>query len=427
MTAYKRIRVLFPDHLGLPRGKYIPGHAVKRDVRHCLTLFSLTFERVMVSAPGTKLWEGLPDLEVRFSPDEIRPSWEANTGVVIGDLYYRDEPLALSPRHALRRAITEWAKIGHRPKLGIELEAYVLQPDGSGGWAEWHTPGAYGYGTGPMVDPIGLFDEVMELGDRCGLPIEAINSEYDSPQFELTLEYGEALQTVDNIFLFKLMAREIAAKHGLLLTFLGKPFEGRSGSGFHTNFSLQDEAGRNSLADPQTPDGLSPLAHQCIAGILAHHEGMTALCASTVNAYKRLRPRQLAGYWANWGYDHRGVTLRVPDGRGPATRLEHRMSDGAANPYLATAAILQAARLGVMHNLTPPPAEELDCLENQSTNRHTPDDLNQALNALEADTALVEAVGADLIASFVAVKRAEWEKFVSAVTDWERNHYLPFL
>lgn len=427
MTTYKRIRVLFPDHLGLARGKYIPGHAAERGARHCITLFALAFDRTMVPAPGAKLLEGLPDLEVRFHAEEVRPSWEADTGVVVGDLYFRGEPLAVSARHALRRAINEWEKLGHRLKIGIELEAYVLQPDGNGGWTEWHTPGAYVYGTGPAVDPIGLFDQVMDLADHCGLPIDSINSEYDTPQFELTLEYGDALHAVDNIFLFKLMARELAAKHGLLLTFLGKPFEGRSGSGFHTNFSLQDDYGRNALADPQSPDGLSRLAHQCIAGIIEHHEGMTALCASTVNAYKRLRPGQLAGYWANWGHDHRGVTLRVPVDRGPATRLEHRMSDGAANPYLVTAAILQAARLGVVHDLTPPPAEELDCIENQGTDRHTPDDLNQALNALEADTTLIEAIGSDLVANFVAVKRVEWDKFASAVTDWERNYYLPFL
>jgi glutamine synthetase len=154
---------------------------------------------------------------------------------------------------------------------------------------------------------------------------------------------------------------------------------------------------------------------------------MTALCAPTVNAYKRLRPGQLAGYWANWGYDHRGVTVRVPYDRGESTRLEHRMSDGTANPYLATAVVLQAARLGVINKLTPPPAEEQDCLENTSTDRHTPDDLNQALNALEADTSLVEVMGQELVANFVANKRFEWEKFISTITDWERRYYLPFL
>jgi glutamine synthetase len=223
------------------------------------------------------------------------------------------------------------------------------------------------------------------------------------------------------------MARELAARRGLLLTYLGKPFGDRSGSGLHVNFSLQDHQGRHAMADPTAADGLSPLAQQCIAGLIAHHEGLAALCAPTVNAYKRLRPAQLAGYWANWGYDHRGATVRVPYARGAATRLEHRMSDGAANPYLATAIVLQAARLGVVNNLTPPPAETQDGLEHQSTERHVPDDLNQALNALAADTALAEAIGSDLVAQLVAVKRAEWAKFLSAVTDWELRYYLPFL
>jgi glutamine synthetase len=427
MTAYKRIRALFPDHLGLARGKHIPGHHGARGTRHCITLFALAFDRTMTPAPGAKLLEGLPDCELTFSIDDVRPSWESGSGVVVGDLSFHGEPLLIAPRHTLRRAIADWEQLGYRVKVGIELEAYVMRPDGNGNWIEWSTPGAYVYGTGPAVDPIGLFDEIMDTAESCGLPIESINSEYDTPQFELTLEYGDALYAVDNIFLFKLMARELAARRGLLLTYLGKPFADRGGSGFHVNFSLQDAHGNNAMADPGTADGLSRLAHQCIAGLIQHHEGMAGLCAPTVNAYKRLRPAQLSGYWANWGYDHRGATTRVPSERGAATRLEHRMSDGAANPYLATAAVLQAARLGLVNNAAPPPAEEQDCLDHQSTERHVPTDLNQALNALEADTALVEAVGQELVAQFVAVKRAEWDKFTAAVTDWERHYYLPFL
>jgi len=371
--------------------------------------------------------EGLPDCELNFSLDELRPSWEPETGVVVGDLSFRGEPLSISPRHVLRRAICDWEKLGYKSKLGIELEAYVMQPDGQGGWKAWDTPGAYVYGTGSAVDPVGLIDEIMQTAERCSLPVESINSEYDAAQFELTLAHGDALGAVDNIFLFKLLARELAAKRGLLLTYMGKPFSDRSGSGLHVNFSLDDSKGENALANAKNSDGLSAVAYQCIAGIIAHHTGMAALCAPTVNAYKRLRPAQLAGYWANWGYDHRGVTLRVPNDRGRATRLEHRMADGAVNPYLASAAVMQAARLGVVQKLTPPPAEEQDCLEHQSTDQHVPDDLNRALDALEADTQFVGAVGADLVAQFVAVKRAEWAKFAAAVTDWELKYYLPFL
>jgi glutamine synthetase len=427
MTEYKRIRVLFPDHLGLARGKYIPSAQANRGPRHCISTFALAYDRSMTPAPGAKMLEGLPDCELNFSLEEVRPSWEPETGIVVGDLSFRGEPLPIAPRQVLRRAVRDWEKLGYKSKLGIELEAYVMQPDGQGGWKAWDTPGAYVYGTGSAVDPVGLIDEIMQTAERCGLPIESINSEYDAAQFELTLAHGDALEAVDNIFLFKILARELAAKRGLLLTYMGKPFADRSGSGLHVNFSLDNAKGDNALANTSNKDGLSCIAYQCIAGIIAHHAGMAALCAPTVNAYKRLRPAQLAGYWANWGYDHRGVTLRVPNDRGGATRLEHRMADGAVNHYLASAAVMQAARLGVIQKLTPPPPEEQDCLEHQSTDQHVPDDLNRALDALEADTQFVEAVGPEMVRQFVAVKRAEWAKFAAAVTDWELKYYLPFL
>lgn len=427
MSDYRRVRVLFPDHLGLARGKYLPAAHATTQVHHCIGLFALNFDRTMTPAPGSKMLEGLPDCSAVFSMDAVRPGWEADTGVVVADLEFQGQPLAISPRHALRRAVADWEALGYKPKVGIELEAYVMQPDGRGGWTPWDTPGAFVYGTGSSADPVGLFDQIMEIADRCRLPIESVNSEYDAPQFELTLAFDDVLKAVDNIFLFKVMAREVAARHKLLLTFIGKPIAGRSGSGLHVNFSLVDGRGHNSLSDEQTADGLSAVARQCIAGLIAHHAGMAAFCVPTVNGYKRLRPGQLAGYWANWGYDHRGATIRVPDARGNCTRLEHRMSDGAASPYLATAAVLQAARLGVTGQLSAPAPEEQDCLEHQSTDQHVPVDLGHALDALEADQALANAVGSEMTALFLAIKRAEWDKFTAAVTDWELDYYLPFL
>lgn len=427
MPNHHRIRALFPDHLGLARGKYLPAHIAHKGTRHCISLFALAFDRTMVPAPGAKLLEGLPDVDLHINPEEIRPGWEANTGVVVGDLSFRGEPLAIAPRNVLKKAIADWQALGYNPKVGIELEAMVLEPDGNGGWREWSTPTAYVYGTGLAVDPVGLLDDIMATALECGLPIESINSEYDTPAFELTLEYNNALKAVDDIFLFKLMARELAARKGLLLTFIGKPFADRGGNGFHVNVSLEDKNGKNAFADASAADGLSSLAKHCIAGLIEHHEGMAAICAPTVNAYKRLRPAQLAGYWANWGYDHRGATVRIPNDRGGGTRIEHRMSDGAANPYLATAAVLQAARLGLTQKLEPQSPEEQDCLEHQSTTRHVPNDLAQALDALIADSSLVSAIGAEIVSQFEAVKRAEWDKFTAAVTDWEKNYYLPFL
>jgi glutamine synthetase len=426
MIEHDRVRVLWPDHLGLARGKYLPRAHADRGAYHCLALFSLGYDREMIPAPGTMMLEGLPDLHATFDPAEVRPGWEPNTGVVVADIWFRDEPVVMSSRHALKRAIADWEELGYTPKLGIELEAYILQRSDDGQWVPWETPGGYVYGTGTAVDPIGLLDEIMTEAADAGLPIESINSEYDIPQFELTLHYDEALKAVDDAFLFRVLAREIAHRHGLLLTFLGKPMGDRGGSGLHINTSFTDHQGRNALNDEAEEDGLSTLARQSIAGMLAHHEGMTALLAPTVNAYKRLGPGTLTGYWANWGYDHRGVTVRVSPERGEGLRLEHRTADGSANIYTAAAAVLQAARLGVVDQLELQPAETADCLESSDSDRTAPASLRLALDALEQDEQLIDAVGRGLVEHFVVIKRGEWERFSRHVTDWELEEYLPF-
>ena len=107
--------------------------------------------------------------------------------------------------------------------MGIEFEAYVLQPDGEGGWERWDTPRSFVYGTGRSADPTGLIDDITRTAWRCGFPLESINAEYDESQFELTLEYDDALKAADEAFLFRVLAREVALSHGLDLTFLGKP------------------------------------------------------------------------------------------------------------------------------------------------------------------------------------------------------------
>jgi glutamine synthetase len=163
-----------------------------------------------------------------------------------------------------------------------------------------------------------------------------------------------------------------------------------------------------------------------MAGMLHHHVGMTALLAPTVNAYKRLQPGTLTGYWANWGYDHRGVTVRVPPARGNGTRLEHRTGDGTVNSHQAIATILTAARLGYEKGYELPPAETLDCLENASTDTTCPPSLEAALDALEEDIDLVEAFGRAYVEGFVTVKRAEWDRYKVWTTDWETTEYLPF-
>jgi len=419
-----RTRVLWADHLGLARGKYVPARSTQTVTNHCLGVFSQQFDRRTSYAPGAGFEEGFPDLEARFDSADIRPGWERATGVVVADLFRNGSPLEISPRLALRRAIDAWSAAGYSVDVGIELEAFVLEADGAGGWRPWDTPGGFVYGTGALADPEGLFDEVMDVAETCGLGVESVTCESDVPQFEIALDHGDALDAVDRAFLVRLMAREVAHRRGLLLTFMGRPFTDRPGSGMHVNVSLHDRDGNNALASASADDGLSDLCKGVIAGLVAHHAGMTALCAPTVNAYKRLRPGMLSGYWANWGYDHRVATTRIPPHRGPGTHVEHRLSDGAANPYLAVAAILHAGRLGVVDREPLPPPEA--ALEPDESLGHCPADLAAALDALEGDEPLVSAVGAELVANFTAVKRVEWQRFTEAVTDWELAQYLWF-
>ncbi|MFC3051975.1 glutamine synthetase family protein [Kordiimonas pumila] len=428
MSVEERIRVLFADQLNLARGKYVPrSYAERGNVKFCLGAYAVTYCRKLIDAPGAKMLEGLPDLEAVFDLADAVQSWEDNCKIVIADLEFEGEPLPMCGRSLLKRTLAAWQKRGYTAKIGIELEAFVFQRGENGAWVPYDTPGAYVYGTGPATDPAGLMDDIWKEAMRCGFKIESMNSEYDSPQFELTLKYDDALKAIDDVFLFKLMARELAFRKGFLLCFMPKPLEEAGGSGLHVNFSLWDKDGNNAFADTSEADGLSSLAKQCVAGLVEHHEGMAGLLAPTTNSYRRLTADSLAGYWASWGYDHRGATTRVSNERGKGTRLEHRQSDCAVSPYVAAATVLQAALLGVTEGYDIPQPETGDSFETVSTDRHTPPDLASALKALKADTKLVAALGETFVANFLAIKEAELEEAEGKSSEWEFNYYSPFI
>jgi glutamine synthetase len=423
-----RVRILFGDQLNLARGKYVPAsEAAKGHARMCVGTYAVTYDKTLVAAPGGGLLDGLPDMVAIFDPQDLRPSWEQGTRIALADMNFKGEPFALCGRSALKRAIAGWRDIGLEPMVGIEMEAYIFQRGTDGDWVPYDTPGAFVYGTGPFSDPAGLIDEVWATADACNLPIESINAEFDAPQFELTLRFADALKAVDDAFLFRQMAREVLYKRGYLLSFLPKPFAEKSGSGLHFNISFADKDGRNVFADDVASVQLSELMKGCIAGLLHHHEAMAAIMAPLTNSYARLKPASLSGYWANWGIDHRSVTVRVSAETGAAARIEHRMADCAASPYFALAAALQTALLGVQNGYALPEAETGDGLETTDTTRHTPHSLGEALDALDADTVLKAAVGAKLIDNFIAIKREEVQILSGKSADEQIAYYLHYI
>jgi glutamine synthetase len=379
----------------------------------------------MIPVPGAH-HESSPDVEARFDMGEVRHGWEPGVGVVVASVTKDGRPVELAPRSILERVIGDWRDRGYDPLLGFELEAFLFEPDGNRGWSPIHTPGSYVYGTGTAVDPTGTIEEIMNTADDMGIVLESVNSEYDDGQFELTIGYHDALKAADDAFLFRVMAKEVAARRGYLLAFMGKPITDRGGSGIHVNMSFKDGEGHNPLADDTDPDGLSAFARQCIAGLVHDHVSMSALVAPTVNAYKRLKPASLNGYFANWGLDHRGTAVRVPPARGQATRLEHRIADGATAVHVAAAATLISALRGVEEEMECPPAETQDCIEGADTDITVPESLGAALDALESDKDYVAAFSPDYVEGFLAVKRAEWERFNAHTTDWELREYLEY-
>jgi len=426
--AADRLRLLFCDHLSLARGKYIPlGKGGDGAARFCQGTFAVTYDKELVPAPGGTMLEGLPDMDAVYRGAEIRDGWEPGTKVVIGDLEdNKGQPLGLCGRTQLKRTVKEWQATGLNPKVGIELEAYAFQRDAEGKLAPYDTPGAYVYSTGRFADPKRFIDDIWMKATALGFRIDCITSEYDSPQFEFTLTYDDAVKAVDDIFLFRVLARETALDHGIILTFMPKPILTKGGSGLHVNFSFSDKNGKNVFGDSK-PGELTEIAQGCIAGLMHHHRGMAGLVAPTVNSYERLKPATLSGYWRNWGLDHRGVTIRISAEQGVKARIEHRMGDASANPYTVVTAVLQAAKLGVEGKYKLPAAETADCITGHDAEDGVPDSLAEALKELAADKPLVAAVGELLVANHIGIKECELERTAKLEGDALRDYYIYYV
>lgn len=424
-----RLRAMFCDHLSLMRGKYLPASKMKSDgTRLARPTFSVHWDKdLILDAPHAMCREGIPDMELRWDGSEIRDGWEPGTRVVTGDLYdAAGARVPLCPRGALKRAVEGWARHGLSPKVGIELEAYAFEIAEDGSIAPLHAPGGIVYGTGPFADSVGFTDAIWTRAEAAGFRLELITAEYDTPQFEFTLAYESAIKAVDEMVLFRQMAREVALEYGILLTFLPKPIAGKGGSGLHFNLSFAGKDGKNALTtgDRGGPAHMNDLARGCVAGWMRHHKGLAGILAPTSGSYLRLQPASLSGYWCNWGGDHRGVTVRVSEEGGAKTRIEHRMADASCNPYTALAALLQAALLGVEQAYPLQPAEAGDCFDRIDAGYGVAGSLSEAMDDLEADKVLGDALGRALTDHHIFMKRIEVDKTAGLEGDSLRDFYI---
>jgi glutamine synthetase len=433
----RRIRTMWCDLNGLSHGRYIPDHRVGDHTHHAITTLVMGIDGEIQPVQGYSADVGFPDMSATVVPESRRPGWEPDTDVAVAELTFGDHPVPISPRDALVRAVGAWRELGYEPYLGFELEFYVFErdDDAPGGWRPAGGPAHRVYGTGPFSDPSGLLITYFDMAEHMELGLEGVMAEFSPGQMEINLHYGKAIESTDRAFLAREMAREVAAGRGYLVSFLGRPHPGLVGSGLHVNMSLRHlGSDDNAFHDPSAPHGLSELAHCSIAGLIDHHEAIAGWSAPLVNSYRRLQPGLIAGYWANWGLDNRISTYRVPGDRGPSTRIENRMPCGTASPYLAAAAMLHATRLGVAAGMQCPEPQVGDGDSEPNTDRHAPERLVDALDALEADAAMCEAMGADLVRAYTALRRYElgrWEASGDTwdpqeIGEWELAAYLPY-
>ncbi|ALZ87321.1 glutamine synthetase [Aerococcus urinaeequi] len=356
---------------------------------------------------------------------------DRKVAILICDIYTTDgEPFAADPRGNLKRMVEKLDDFGFSAfNLGPEPEFFLFK------LAEDGNP------TTRVNDVGGYFDVApVDLGENCrreivlvledlGFEVEASHHEVAIGQHEIDFKYTDVVDACDKIQLFKLIVKTVARKYNLHATFMPKPIYGINGSGMHCNMSLF-KGSENVFFDGDSETQLSETAMQFIAGVLEHAKAITAVANPIVNSYKRL----VSGYEAPvniaWSTRNRSPLIRIPAARGKSTRVELRSVDPAANPYLALAAILGAGLKGIEDEMVAPaPISRnvykmtADELVNGGIDK-LPSSLSRALDELEIDSVVQDALGAHITANFISSKRIECQEYLHQVTDWELNTYL---
>lgn len=372
-----------------------------------------------------------PDMFVKPDPGSvIQLPWKPEVAWVAGDPWMNDAPVAQAPRNVLKRLMAEAASNDVLMKAGVEPEFHLINPDGSDISDARDTQEKPCYDQSSLMRRYDVIADICSTMTALGWGPYQNDHEDANGQFEINWNFNDALTTADQLCFFKFMVKSIAEQHGLRATFMPKPFSHLTGNGCHVHASVWNAAGDvNRFADSEGELGLSSEAYQFIAGLLEHGEGLTALTNPSVNSYKRINaPPTLSG--ATWspssitfGGNNRTHMIRIPD----PGRIELRLPDGAANPYLLMAGILASGMDGMNRGLSP--GERLDI--DMYTEGHTvkdakklPLNLLDALRRFEADERLQAALGEDLSQAFLKLKHDEWNKYSATLTQWERDNTL---
>ena len=364
--------------------------------------------------------------------------WQPGYARMVCDGTVDGKPWPFDTREVMKRQLAKAAQRGWTINTGIEPEFMLLQRNEDGSISPADPTDML---EKPCYDYKGLsrsravIEELVDSLQQVGFDVYQIDHEDGNGQFELNFTYTDALTSADRFVFIRMAAGEIAHEHGMLCTFMPKPFSNRTGSGMHMHVSIAEPGNGNVFQDDSDKNGLglSKIGYNFLGGLLAHAPGLAALCAPSVNSYARLVVgRALSGAtWApafiSYGDNNRTSMVRIPYGH-----LELRLADSCCNPYLAGAAMIAAGLDGVEREIDPGPPRNVNFYEMSEKDlrknkiKLLPQNLGEALDALAADKFFAEALGSEIIGEFLEVKRMEWIEYSRHVSDWEVERYLEF-
>ena len=438
------IRVLFADPHGILRGKTITEDALASTftagVRVPSTLLLKdTSQRTVFpvwSDDGTAPMQGAGDIILAPVPRTFRPvPWSPHSAILLCQpVDNQGVPIDFASRTILRRAIDTLANRGLRCVAGLEVEFQIFElVDGSLEHADTtmppHPPQTRAVTQGYQYlsetrygEAETVLDDIRRQAQAFGMPVRSVEIEMGPSQFEFTFAPSDPMTVADMAVCFRTLVKEVCHRKGLHASFMAKPaMANAAANGWHIHQSVCDPEGTN-LFIPAQGEVISPFADAWIAGLLENAAASCLATTPTVNGYKRFKPYELAPNRIGWGTDNRGAMIRslaAPDD--PSSRVENRVADSTANPYFALAFQIFAGLDGVIQGLAAPEPMRTPY---DGDAEHLPTTLIEAIEAFEASTLFRDALGEEFVTYLSTLKRAEWQRYVSTVSDWEQAEYF---
>jgi glutamine synthetase len=425
------IRFVYIDNDGVIRGYNSTREELEGDLAagHPFAVAMPFFSVLDDLPPGTRFGcageiTGLPDTATfRILP------YAANSAMLICDFVQKADhaPTGLCARSLLKKFL---ASIEFEVRAAFENEFYLLKRDASGGLQPFDN--SLCFATGGMNQQHEVVLDMIRALKSQDLRVEKYYPEYGRGQVEIVYRYADALRTADNQVFFRETCRGVAQKHGLVASFMPKPFQHLAGSGAHLHLSLWQQ-GRNLFYDGAAEKGLSDTGRYFIGGILRHIRALCCFTAATVNSYKRLVPHAWASAYTCWGFDNREAAVRAITGmkgrEESSFNIEFKPVDAACNPYLAVLTVLAAGMDGIRNKIEPGEPVTLDPHDLEAGQRESrgvarlPETLGQAVEALHNDAFFSEILGPVFFDEYLTLKRFAWNAYINHVSAWEMETY----